>query len=105
MAARETVRLCKADFERLTKLVEQAINKTVPTLVRKEFESVGIIAADADDRVEVVKDMHFVRKIRKGAEAAEGVIGSRILNGVLWLLGVALMMGAGALLHLLYSGK
>lgn len=105
MVERKTVRLGTADFARFERLVEQAIKKTVPDLVKKEFESVGIIAADADDRVEVVKDMLFVRKIRQGAEAAEGLIGKRLVNGLLWLLGVLLTMGCGALLHLLYSGK
>lgn len=103
MAAPKTARLGKADFERFEKLMEQAINKTVPPLVRREFESVGIIASDPDDRVEVVKDMLFVRKIRQGAEAAEGIVGKKIVNGGLWLLGVLLMMGAGALLQKMYG--
>lgn len=96
-------RLPEADFRRLKRAMEEtsvkAIEKHVPVIVRKEFESIGILSADAESRVEVVKDMLFVRKIRQGADAAEGIVGRRVVNGLLWFLGVLLILGGGALLH------
>ena len=100
-------RLSASDFKRLESIMERAAKKAidahVPGIVRTEFTGIGFTVSDEDDRREVFQDQLFVRKIRKGAEAAEGVIGKRVMSGLLWILGVLLMMGAGALLQTLYG--
>lgn len=108
MAARkQEARLSEDDFKRLERAMEKicgsVIDKHVPPLVRREISGIGLLVSDEDDRVEATKDILFLRKIRQGAEAAESLIGKRVMNGFLWLLGVLLAMGSGALLHLLYS--
>jgi hypothetical protein len=100
-------RLSASDFKRLESIMERAAKKAidahVPGIVRAELTGIGFTVSDEGDRREVFQDQLFVRKIRKGAEAAEGIVGKRVINGALWIIGVLLMMGGGALLQKMYG--
>ena len=66
--------------------IEQIVRKAI----RDELELVGMIATDADRRMEIRKDFEFLRSMRNGTNAALAKVGLAVVTAgagiVFWLI-------------------
>jgi hypothetical protein len=95
----EESRLCDADYQRLMRGIKSAIKEEVPQIVRAELDGIGLLTADPKDKIETIQAIAFLKSLLRGSHAAQGIVGKRVVSGILWMIGVALMLGAGALLE------
>jgi hypothetical protein len=74
------------------------IGEAVTEAVRDEFIRIGLATVKDEDAVEAQKDFAFIRKARMGAEAAGGIIGSSVIKGCVYVIGLILAAGIGSFL-------
>lgn len=67
--------------------------------VRAELEGIGLLTANPKDRIETIQAIAFLKSLQSGAHAAQRIAGHRIMNALFWIVGVLLVLGAGALLE------
>lgn len=83
----------------IKKVIEDSIAETVPRAIRAEFLKLGLATDDDDARLSAQRDFAFLRRARTGAEAAEGLVGKRIVTWALGAVGLAAAAGVGAMVH------
>ena len=82
------------DDDRPHMMSPREIEQIVRKAIRDELELVGMIATDADRRMEIRKDFEFLRSARTVTNAALSKIGLAVVTA-----------GAGLVLWLIQSGE
>lgn len=88
-----------ASLADIREVIEKTIEEAVPKAMHAEFLRLGLATEDDDDQLSAQQDFAFLRKMRLGAEAAQGVVGRRIVNWTLALIALLAIAGIGALVH------